>query len=130
LKLGPPGFPLQTGSVFAVSNPQLDTAWVLGSGSSSVTGLWNGERWRTFPEISHLALSDLDATSGSDAWVVGSSDVFPVAWHWNGATWDSTSVPSPPGAQYAIFKGVSVLSPTDVWAAGEWADAAGVHPLI
>lgn len=61
--------------------------------------------------------------SPSDAWIVGwegvtdSTELFSVAFHWNGHTWTRVSSATP-GAILNGLQGVSATGPSDVWGVG------------
>ena len=82
------------------------------------------------------------ATSGSDAWAVGSRFVeanggviLTLTEHWDGKTWSMVPSPSPagtgPGAE-SILRGIAATSPSDAWAVGNTAAprSPAVHPLV
>jgi alpha-tubulin suppressor-like RCC1 family protein len=68
------------------------------------------------------ALAGVSAASPADAWSVGTSmdslNVLPLAVHWNGSAWQSTSVPLRTGTSAAELRGVDDLAPGDAWAVG------------
>jgi hypothetical protein len=75
------------------------------------------------------SLAAVDATGSSDAWAVGaatadinSAPLTPLALHWNGAGWASTTLPAPTGT---ALTGVDARTPSDVWAVGT---TAGSQP--
>ncbi len=67
-------------------------------------------------------ITDLDATSDDDAWVVGYNGGYPsgnasFTSHWDGSTW--TTVPSDPGTVIdPALTAVAEVAPDDVWAVG------------
>lgn len=76
----------------------------------------------------HTSLNDLLVLSHSDIWLVGDSVdqsfvVQPLALHWNGATWSSTSVPAPAGS---ILSQLAATSASDIWAIGETDYGSGI----
>ena len=88
---------------------------------------WDGRRWRlvqVFPEARVTTLADIVALSSGVA-AVGShlgERWKPAAVSWDGRSWHAQDVPfnrrSAP-ADGPTLNGVSVLSPTDVWGAGD-----------
>lgn len=86
---------------------------------------WNGSTWSAFsvPTPGGGQLVSLDAVAGdspSDVWITGqyfdpaTSADEPFTAHWNGTAW--TPVPVP--ANQAQLPGLTVLGPSDAWAAG------------
>ena len=65
-------------------------------------------------------LSAVAATSGTNAWAVGStgssSNAKTLILHWNGSAWKQVASPSPSGT--ASLSGVAASSPTNAWAIG------------
>jgi hypothetical protein len=91
---------------------------------------WNGTAWSTVTSPNATSfyneLTDVDATSATNAWAVGyangSSGVngMPrntLAMRWNGTAWSITTTPNP-GVNFRQLYGVRTFSPTDVWAVG------------
>jgi hypothetical protein len=84
--------------------------------------LWNGTAWNVIPSPNPPTgmsfLSDVGASSATDAWAVGSTldqNVgAPLLFHWNGTTWSIVSSPPNGFADEAI----SVLTGSDAYAAG------------
>jgi hypothetical protein len=72
-------------------------------------------------------LSDVSASSSSDAWIVGS-----IAWHWDGSRWRSAVLPSVPGD--SSLSSVVALGPRDAWAVGSRSapseQIVATHPLV
>jgi hypothetical protein len=75
-------------------------------------------------------LFGVDASSGSDAWAVGSvrragGHARALALHWDGEAW--STVPTPGGRSGDVFlNAVAVVSPADAWAAGLWRSSDGL----
>jgi len=103
---------------------------------------WDGVRWRVLPTprpggIVHAVA----ARTPHDVWAVGTRKRGPgfgtLIEHWNGTRWMVVASPSPPLARGqrrdAILQAVTIISPTDVWAAGSWVigvPATASHTLI
>jgi hypothetical protein len=77
----------------------------------------------------------VSATSATDAWAVGfyipsQGKDFALAEHWNGTAW-SPALPLNPSPSFDYLDGVSAVSPTDVWAVGQYLTGSGAYqPLI
>ena len=89
---------------------------------------WDGARWHAVraPFGPHDPFADFTATSGSDAWAVGSyrsrRSPFsrPLAAHWNGSDWQIAPVPNRAGKQRdSYFMDVVAVRSNDVWAVGQ-----------
>lgn len=115
-------------SVWAVASGQQRYAGVKIAGSILVEH-WDGVRWREVPPPFGPAdfISGFGATSGSDAWAVGSyaqgGNSFAryshaLAAHWDGHTWQLLSVPNRRGATDSVLDDIVAVRPDDVWAAG------------
>jgi hypothetical protein len=119
-------------------------AWAIGTGSTG--GLlehWNGTAWSTvtLPDPAFTPSSDdaISADSPTDIWVVGSSinptteAAIPETLHYNGSAWSVVPVAQPPSQSSATLGSIAAISPTDVWAVGEYTgttSAAGGSTLI
>jgi hypothetical protein len=120
----------------AVDGVAADDAWAVGGighdgyGGETVTPLvlrWNGSTWTRVPlpddgpMFSVPVLRDVVVVSNDDVWAVG--QVFhlgllrqvPYLLHWNGQTWQHSTIPTPPAG---VFNGVTALSSTKVYAVG------------
>jgi hypothetical protein len=83
---------------------------------------WNGSQWRmvhVFPAKSILA--DVAAVSSQDVWAVGPGsnvprEARPLIVHWDGRSWRVQHTPLQ--RLRATLNGLAVLSPSDIWAAG------------
>src|SRR4029079_17957971 len=56
---------------------------------------WNGRTWRQSGDALGENLSDISASSSSDAWAVGSEGNYGIAEHWNGSTWTAFPLAPP-----------------------------------
>jgi hypothetical protein len=99
-------------------------AWVIASPASSAQIFgWNGTRWgqQSYPCPSTFCnLDRIAARTGKDAWAVGNYvtsnlDGGPLALHWTGSSWQSTSVPF---VKFGYLTGVFAASATNAWAVG------------
>jgi hypothetical protein len=123
-------------------------AWVLGGDWSSylkpdteggpiVLLHWNGVEWRVFPTPTsmkgwgHKGWQSISATSPTDVWLVN-ADGTTIA-HWNGSTWEFTTLPdfisfrraTPPPAILAISKDNVWVSTGALyhWDGNKWIDS-------
>jgi hypothetical protein len=87
--------------------------WVSVSGAGGVPS----------PGKVETVLTAVDVLTASDAWAVGyyndGSAERPLALHWNGSTWSKSPIP---GA--GALRKVAVISPSNIWAAGTYYNAA------
>ena len=99
---------------------------------------WNGTSWAVVSSPTRpggTILTAVTAISATDAWAVGSQPApsgatTTLVEHWNGTSW--SVVPSPNvDTKYGsanVLRGVSAVSPSDVWAAGMFQNAnTGYH---
>jgi hypothetical protein len=95
----------------------------------SILQYWDGVRWNDVraPFGPDDPIADFAATSGSDAWAVGSYSVGDgrrvafagaLAAHWNGSEWQITPVPNRQGANNSWLWAVAAAGPDDAWAVG------------
>jgi hypothetical protein len=76
------------------------------------------------PDVQFSYLQGVDARTSSDAWAVGYvqpvgvGPFVPIALHWNGAAWATTTVPQQ--GKGTLLWGVSASRADDVWAVGEF----------
>jgi hypothetical protein len=114
--------------------------------SAPLIAYWNGASWmqQVAPNPDGSAiLTAAAAVSAADAWALGSygySSANPssqwfnaLAEHWDGSAWEQVPMPTPPGSSGVHLSGTSVVSSTDIWAVGSWADFGagdGLVPLI
>jgi hypothetical protein len=128
----------------AVDGVAANDVWAVGGlghdgyGGGTVTPLvlhWNGTSWTRVPlpddgpMFSVPVLHDVVAVASNDVWAVGQVFHFgtfqqvPYLLHWNGQTWQHSTIPNPPAGR---FSGVTALSPSKVYATGE----AGGRTLV
>jgi hypothetical protein len=120
-------------------------AWAVG-GLGGVSGItddtliehWNGSGWTLVkspsPFLGGNELSAVAAVSAKDIWAVGGGNVISakgtataLALHWDGATWEQVSTPSP-GAYNGLFGIATVPGTGQLWAVGEKASASFSSP--
>jgi hypothetical protein len=137
-----PSLPKNTFSgLTAVHAVAADDVWAVGDTDKpgnrlavdTLTLHWDGLVWESVPSPDSYDplnganwnfLSSVDAASSSDVWSVGNfgdpdnanGDNSTLAMHWDGSRWATVRSPNPKPIDY--FRGVSVLSSTEVWAAG------------
>jgi len=128
-----PGF----AGLSAVSIVSRSDAWAVGFfdlvGLTQRTLLlhWNGTAWKPaiYPGCDGV-LSDVSASSASNAWAVGNCSTDPVALHWNGTSWTRITVPAPAGARNSLLFGVSSLSASQAWAVGYYNTPAIIQQTL
>ena len=113
--------------------------------SAPLIAYWDGNGWtqQTAPNPDGSGLlTTVAAVSPTDAWALGSSgySTNPTAqWfnalaeHWNGSSWQQVAMPTPSGSSGLDLYGAAVVSSSDIWAVGSWADFGpgdGPVPLI
>ncbi|MGH3157280.1 MAG: hypothetical protein ACRDNF_11985 [Streptosporangiaceae bacterium] len=123
----------------AVSATSASDAWAVGqyfAPGQILKGLslilhWNGTSWTRVaspnpgdPETKDLDLAGLTSLSPSDAWVAGSygtsaGQARTLVLHWNGTKWTRVASPDP-GTSENYLDGLSVVSASDIWAAGSY----------
>jgi hypothetical protein len=122
---------LRTTGLNAVAAIRSNDVWAVGkamfadSSRNALVEHWNGSAW-SLVSVPTPAGSELNAVSGpgpSDVWAVGSGGAVGSAaqstlvLHWNGSKW--STIPSPNTNTLNVLRGVSAISPTNVWAVGD-----------
>jgi hypothetical protein len=124
----------ENGQLAAVSTVSNTDAWAVGSTNAELDGVgakplidnWNGTSWTqvatpTTPGNT-ASLAAVSASSATDAWAVGHTqvnkeDFAPLGLHWNGTAWSvSSSLATALAGQ--IADGVADISSTDAYAIG------------
>jgi hypothetical protein len=92
---------------------------------------WNGTSWEAPKAIPGTAVGAvaLSGVTSSDVWAVGfqvlgndsPGNYSPLAAHWTGASWATTTTPDP-GAN-GVLEDVDASASGNVWAVGNWYDA-------
>ncbi len=85
---------------------------------------WDGARWSIVPSPNPAGknqpnqLFGVAVVTSDDVWAVGQRDLGGRALilHWDGTAWSAVTNPC---GRYALLRGVSALSATDVWAVGD-----------
>lgn len=127
---GHPAPPPTGDELWAVDASSPDDVWAVGARFSGDTYRdrslilhGDGTRWSLVSSPDVGRLTDVAAVSEDEAWAVGAGKIL----HWDGATWELSPHPSPPGTYFAA---VDASGPNDVWAVGmrygaEWVDQYG-----
>jgi hypothetical protein len=130
--------PSDTAFLYSVDGVAMNDVWAVGDwseeGSLVQTQIqrWNGTGWNIVPSPSPgtigASLGGVDAISANNAWAVGEyiddEDASrTLVERWNGSAW--TVVPSPnQGVENNVLSDVAAVGPSDVWAVGNYLDAA------
>jgi hypothetical protein len=119
---------VQTHSLLAVTSPKKGTAWAAGTEVLR----WDGRRWNIEPIPDAVAGTYFDGIAateeGNMAWAVGNDGNEAVAIFWNGARWSGETLPKLADGPYP--HDLAVLSPTEVWAVGEYSEAPSDRQLL
>src|SRR5262249_52879442 len=137
----PSGAPDTSLAGLAVIAPQdiwaVGTTYTLGKGATLVEH-WDGRAWTIVPApnpgMLGSDLSSVAAAGSDDVWAVGTTTnqggpIQTLVEHWDGATWQV--VPSPNrGPIVNHLLDVAVVTPDDVWAAGNYFDGATYQTVV
>jgi alpha-tubulin suppressor-like RCC1 family protein len=116
-------------------------AWAVGENglrTATLSAHWNGTAWSfvqtPFPQDGNDPqnfLTGVTATGPGDVWASGyegnvnqQNFSLPYVLHWDGTAWSLTETPNA-GTEGSLLAGVTALSPTDVWAAGQTGESDG-----
>jgi hypothetical protein len=113
----------------AVAATSPSNAWVLGDcDGQPLIEHWDGRSWSEQPPQAigaRFTLDGIAATSGGNAWAVGSYTVGQATRtlieHWDGHSWSVQASPSPyrlPSEPLASLASISASSPDNAWAVG------------
>lgn len=120
-----------------------ETAVTVGFGITAASrftplaAVWDGSAWTRQPVRMHdrssdIQLADVDVTSTTSGWAVGSafgaSGSVAVSARWNGTAW--TGVPVDDIAGEVGFLGVHMVGRDDVWAVGQKQVGSRLFPVI
>jgi hypothetical protein len=115
------------GYLFSVSGSAAGDVWAAGylnnGAIHTLIEHWDGSQWAQIDSpnpgpVENFAYG-VAALSTMDAWAVGSGNGT-LAMHWDGAQW--SVVPSPNVNGGGSFSAVAALSPTNIWAVGDYYD--------
>jgi hypothetical protein len=119
---------VSTHSLLAVAAPKRSTVWAAGTEILR----WDGRTWSIEPipvEVSGTYFDDIAASDdGNMAWAVGNDGNEAVAIFWNGARWSGETLPKLADGPYP--HDLAILSPTEVWAVGEYSSAPSDRRLL
>jgi hypothetical protein len=120
-----------TTTLFSVSISSANNGWALGIDNTScctdILLRWNGAKWESFTSPSPpwpVSMKDISVPNDTSAWVAGGificslgppcnpSDATGTISHWNGSSWNNTSIPN------IFLWSISMISDTDGWAVG------------
>jgi len=116
-------------------------AWAVGQdgfADATLSAHWDGTAWSfvktPFPQdgpVPQNFLTGVTATGPGDVWASGyegnvnqQNFSLPYVLHWDGTAWSLTETPNA-GSEGSLLAGVTALSPTDVWAAGQTGESDG-----
>ena len=116
-------------------------AWAVGENglrTATLSAHWNGHAWSFVPtpfpqdgKDPQNFLTGVSGTSPGNVWASGyegnvnqQNFNLPYVLHWNGTAWSLTETPNL-GTEGSLLAGVTALSPTDVWAAGQTGESDG-----
>jgi hypothetical protein len=94
--------------------------------ASWASGAWTSQAAPVPANKFWVQLEAVDCVSAADCWAVGAtsdgstsqSSRGPLVAHWDGSAWQSTALPSPPGASNAVLGGISCASAASCVATG------------
>jgi hypothetical protein len=130
-----PGVNYQT--LYSVTSVSATDAWAVGSyygpfGSLTQTLHWDGSAWTVVgsPNLGEdINLLGVDAISATEAWAVGwyydGSTEHTLTIRWNGSSWSIVFSPDVVDGQDNYLTSVTMISPNDIWAVGNYWDLDG-----
>lgn len=107
------------------------------SAQQTVTEHWNGSHWALVASPNtgqESALQGVAASSATTAWAVGHSvdniggPSHALIEQWNGTSWNIAPNPTAPSESELL--GVTISSPNNVWAVGDYTTSSGTSTLI
>jgi hypothetical protein len=135
------GRPADTEFTAATRVPGTSQVWAVGSFDDTGGGnahpfaeVWRKGSWTRSPlppVKGHAVMTGVEALSVKNAWAVGTQ--YPgnpnpatrtLIFHWDGTSWTRVSSPNP-GPEGNILSAVSVSSPKDAWAVGDFGPTTG-----
>lgn len=102
-----------TNNLYSISMLNASEGWAVGAGGLALH--WNGTQWESVPTGVSSTLLSVDTYSSTEAWAVGEGGIF---LHWNGIQWERDH--SSDGNDVYDMRSVHIITPTHVWAAGDW----------
>lgn len=142
-----PGGPSRNDQLTGVAAVSDRNVWAVGSFSNgrarqTLIEHWNGSGWKVSKSLNPGGsrrtdrLAAVDASSRSNVWAVGFFEartrlaLRTLVLRWNGSAWRRVRSPNPGHMRENVLSGVSVVSPTDVWAVGYHTTATERQALI
>jgi photosystem II stability/assembly factor-like uncharacterized protein len=110
----------QGGALLTVTAVASNNVWAAGlfnDLSGALVEHWDGSSWSVVssPAFNVQLVSSISADASNDIWAVTDS---PTVLHFDGTSWSQVQTFRPRNG-FASLKGVTALSPTDVWAVGQ-----------
>jgi photosystem II stability/assembly factor-like uncharacterized protein len=111
----------QGGFLEAVTAISKSDVWAVGAFDNLSGGLvehWDGSSWSVVssPAFNVEFVTGISADASNDIWAeTGTGPIL----HFDGTNWSQVHALNQPRYGFAAFKGITALSPTDVWAVGE-----------
>jgi hypothetical protein len=122
----------QGGALEAVTAIATNNVWAVGlfdDLSQALVEHWDGTSWSVVssPAFSGiLEVTAISADASNDIWAVTSS---PIVLHFDGTNWSQVHAGSEPRYGFFSLRGITALSPTNVWAVGEAKFCNGCGPV-
>ena len=119
------------GALLAVTAISANNVWAVGlfdDLSGALVEHWDGTRWSvaSSPAFARIqVVAGISADAGNDIWAVTNS---PTVLHFDGTNWSQVHTSNEPRYGFISLKGITALSPTDVWAVGEGKFCSGCRP--
>lgn len=130
-------------NLIAAYSPAHDDLWAVGFFQAGMTietlpviSHYDGTRWRIVksPQPSASALTAIGGASARDIWAAGRQfhhgRLLTIVEHYNGHRWTRVASPEPPSTDYLELNAIAAISHRNVWAAGNYHDAAGVSRTL
>jgi hypothetical protein len=126
-------------NLHAVAASGANAVWAVGEyddGSLTRTLIerWDGASWKIVASpnggsLKNNRLNGVAALSPTNAWAVGDYDdgsggQLPLILRWDGASWQSVTVPEPQGGTNIKLNGIAAASANDIWAVGYYTNAS------
>jgi len=121
--------------------PIQTSVWAVGLFNISPTEMFpvidhfNGSRWAAVrnPRLPFSVLTGVAGASRTDIWAVGRqffrNAALTIIEHYDGHSWTRVPSPSPKG-DYLDLGGITVISPRDIWAVGDYKNPSGVFRTL
>ena len=122
----------QDGALEAVTAISTNNVWAVGlldDLSAALVEHWDGTSWSVVSSPAFTGIQEVTAISAdasNDIWAVTSS---PIVLHFDGTNWSQVHAGSEPRYGFFSLRGITALSPTNVWAVGEGKFCNGCGPV-